>query len=238
MQFHQRRTRTSDPQSTHYKRNRGLAADWTVPVSARSFLLQWFKASDWFTHVCPHPGTPVTSRMTSVCKGCCCGEHGPFVYRFDRLRLVHSTWTALSWFQFANWSSPTPVWTAALEYTSWTRWAPTVLVSLQPVKSWRWCAWPMNASCKWVDLLQVSSVQFMCCKRFFTRHAGLRQRGSHAALGLARRNTRCMQRTLGTASCSLSLLNRSGRVEYLWHHVCTQCLCVSSNKEMTWFTCA
>jgi len=38
-----------------------------------------------------------------------------------------------------------------------TDWAPTVLVSLQPVKSWRW---PMSVSCNWVDLLQVSSVQF------------------------------------------------------------------------------
>jgi len=45
--------------------------------------------------------------------------------------------------------------------------------------------------------------------------ARLRQRGSHAALGLARRNTRCRQRTLGNTSCSQSLLGRSGRVEYL-----------------------
>jgi len=36
--------------------------------------------------------------------------------------------------------------------------------------------------------------------------ARLRQRGAHAALGLARRNTRCRQRTLGTASCSQGLL--------------------------------
>jgi len=41
-----------------------------------------------------------------------------------------------------------------------TIWAPTVLVSLQPIESWRWRAWPMNASCNWVDLLPVSSVQF------------------------------------------------------------------------------
>ena len=41
-----------------------------------------------------------------------------------------------------------------------TNWALTVLVSLQPIKSWRWCAWPMNASCNWVGLLQVSSVHF------------------------------------------------------------------------------
>ena len=37
------------------------------------------------------------------------------------------------------------------------------LVSLQPIKSWRWRAWPMNASCNWVDLLRVSSVQFSSC---------------------------------------------------------------------------
>ena len=56
----------------------------------------------------------------------------------------------------------------------------------------------------------------------------LRQWGSHAALGLARRNTRCRQQTLGTTSCSQGLLRlygRSGRVEYVllfsrtWHTV-------------------
>ena len=45
--------------------------------------------------------------------------------------------------------------------------------------------------------------------------ARLRQRGSHAALGLAHRNTRCRQRTLGTTSCSQGLLGRSGCDEYL-----------------------
>ena len=43
-------------------------------------------------------------------------------------------------------------------HSAQTGWAPTDLVSLQPIKSWRWRAWPMNASCNWVDLLQVSSV--------------------------------------------------------------------------------
>jgi len=42
----------------------------------------------------------------------------------------------------------------------------------------------------------------------------LRHRGSHAAFGLAHRNTRCRQRTLGITSCSQGLLGRSGRVEY------------------------
>ena len=37
---------------------------------------------------------------------------------------------------------------------------------------------------------------------------------SQAALGLARRNTRCRQRTLGTTSCSRGLLGRSGHLEY------------------------
>ena len=41
--------------------------------------------------------------------------------------------------------------------------------------------------------------------------ARLRQRGSHAALGLARRNTRCRQRTLGATSCSQGLLGRKWR---------------------------
>ena len=39
--------------------------------------------------------------------------------------------------------------------------------------------------------------------------ARLRQRGSHTALGLARRNTYCTQRTLGNTSCSQGLLGRS-----------------------------
>jgi len=38
----------------------------------------------------------------------------------------------------------------------------TVAVSLQPIKSWRWRAQPMNASCNWVDLLQISSVHVLC----------------------------------------------------------------------------
>ena len=41
-----------------------------------------------------------------------------------------------------------------------TDWAPAVLVLLQSVKSRRRRAWPVNASCNWVDLLQVSLGQF------------------------------------------------------------------------------
>ena len=44
--------------------------------------------------------------------------------------------------------------------------------------------------------------------------ARLSQWGSHAALGLARRSTRCRQRTLGATSYSQGPLGRSGRVEY------------------------
>ena len=47
------------------------------------------------------------------------------------------------------------------------------------------------------------------------RQAEERGSHSHAGLGLARRNTCCRQRTLGTISCRQGLLGRSGRVEYL-----------------------
>ena len=57
--------------------------------------------------------------------------------------------------------------------------------------------------------------------------ARLRQWGS----GLARRYTRCRQRTLGTTSCSQCLLGRIGRVECLCHHACTSCPCVYSDNK-------
>ena len=69
----------------------------------------------------------------------------------------------------------------------------------------------------------VDDVIFTHKLRLLDVAARLRQRGSHAALSLARRNTRCRQRTLGTTSCTQGLLGRSGRVEYLWHHVCPYC---------------
>ena len=34
-----------------------------------------------------------------------------------------------------------------------------VLVSLQSIKSWRWRAWSVSASCKWLDSFQFSSYQ-------------------------------------------------------------------------------
>jgi len=54
----------------------------------------------------------------------------------------------------------------------------------------------------------VADVIFVHKLRLLDVVARLRQRGSHAALGLARRNTRCRQRTLGTTSCSHGLLGR------------------------------
>ena len=42
----------------------------------------------------------------------------------------------------------------------------------------------------------------------------LRLQDSHAALGLARRNTHHRQQTFGTTSCSQGLLGRSGRVKH------------------------
>ena len=45
-----------------------------------------------------------------------------------------------------------------------TDWAPTVLVLLQPVESWRWHVLPMNVSFNWVNLLPFFSIEFMCCE--------------------------------------------------------------------------
>jgi len=48
-----------------------------------------------------------------------------------------------------------------------TDWALTVLVSLQPIKSWRWREWwPMNASSNWVDFLQIAYVWFSSVNKF------------------------------------------------------------------------
>ena len=42
-----------------------------------------------------------------------------------------------------------------------TDWASTVPISLQPIASWRWRAWPVNTSCNnWVDLLQAGQFSF------------------------------------------------------------------------------
>jgi len=70
------------------------------------------------------------------------------------------------------------------------------------------------------DMLHISGFMddaiFAHKPRLLDVAARLRQWGSHAALGLARRNTCCRQWTLGNTSCSQVLLGRSGCVEYLW----------------------
>jgi len=51
-------------------------------------------------------------------------------------------------------------WTPVGMHVLRTNRALTVLVSLQPVNTKHGRAWSMNTSCNWVDLLQVSAVQF------------------------------------------------------------------------------
>jgi len=75
------------------------------------------------------------------------------------------------------------------------------------------------------DMLRISGfmgdVIFARKPRLLDVATRLRQWGSHAPLGFAHRNTRCRQQKLGTTSCSRDRLGSSGRVEYLWQHVCT-----------------
>jgi len=54
----------------------------------------------------------------------------------------------------------------------------------------------------------------LAARRRHQAEAARLTRTSYAALSLARRNTCCRQRTLGTTSCSQGILGRSGRVEY------------------------
>jgi len=51
------------------------------------------------------------------------------------------------------------------EWSSWTEGAPTVLVSLQPIKLWR-CVQPVNV-CRVCVLTRCRSVQFICCEQAF-----------------------------------------------------------------------
>ena len=51
--------------------------------------------------------------------------------------------------------------TLQCEHAFRTNWAPIVLVLLLPITWWRWRAWPMNAFCNWVKLLQISLGQFI-----------------------------------------------------------------------------
>jgi len=71
---------------------------------------------------------------------------------YVKLCSQHTNWTKL---QFANYSYEYRLSNGRV-HSGRTDWAPTVLVSLQPIKSWRRRAWSVNVSCKRVDLLQVS----------------------------------------------------------------------------------
>ena len=46
-----------------------------------------------------------------------------------------------------------------------TDWAPAVLVTLQPIKSWRWCWWPRT--CRVTRSTCYRSGHFVCCKQTF-----------------------------------------------------------------------
>ena len=77
-----------------------------------------------------------------------------------------------NWTQHVNSSSlwvhcEPPRWMIGIQVFR-TDWALTVLVSLQLTQSWRWRAWPLNASCNSVNLLQVSSVQFSSVRALWT----------------------------------------------------------------------
>ena len=85
---------------------------------------------------------------------------------------------------------------------------------------WLWLCFPLGHS----DIMyfRFYGWHHFCNKqRLLDVTARLKQWGSHSALGLARRYTRCRQRMLGSTSCSQGLLGHSGRVEYLWRCVCT-----------------
>ena len=86
-----------------------------------------------------------------------------------------------------------------------TNWAPTVLVPLQPIKSWRWRARPMNASCNWVDLLQISSVQFMRSEQTFRVHSVPSMIGTNWAGSRCDTTVQCVSYIARCVSLVLSL---------------------------------
>jgi len=101
--------------------------------------------------------------------------------------------------------------------SGWTDWAPTDLVSLQPIKSCRWRSWPVNASCNWVDLLQVNSFSSCAVNRpWCCGGVDHRTTGSHLIprllfidiIRLAKRTCRALSRLLSTAN-SLSAWTHS-----------------------------
>jgi len=78
---------------------------------------------------------------------------------------------------------------------------------------WACYLWPFRLGpplAAYSDMLRISGfmndVIFAHKLRLLDVATRLRQRGSQKASGLARRNTRCRQRTLGTTSCSQGLL--------------------------------
>ena len=96
------------------------------------------------------------------------------------VRLVHSAWTQLN---------SSPVRELAISnvnsrigiHVFRTDWAASFAAANQ-------ASWPLNASCNWVDLLQVSSGQFMCCEQIFTQMISCVSTLSHSiALVLMRR---------------------------------------------------
>ena len=87
------------------------------------------------------------------------------------IKFVHSTWTEQNCSELN--SSSEHVYSNASFHVA-RRWLSTNCPSFAAANriAWRWRAWPMNASCNWVDLLQVISVQFTCYGRAFIVSCG------------------------------------------------------------------
>ena len=105
----------------------------------------------------------VTNAMTSCCCcwwwwWCCCWWWWWWWFCTFVVSLVHSTWTELM--QIANSSVNSRTAILALRTNS-----PSFAAANQV---WRRRAWPMSASCNWVELLQVRSGQFMRCEQTST----------------------------------------------------------------------
>jgi len=77
-----------------------------------------------------------------------------------------------------------------------------VLVWMQPVKSWRWSAWPMSASCNWVELLQVSSELQINSVRVLRANRNSSQERAYAG---GEANVQSQQESLGMVWCCVSI---------------------------------
>ena len=92
--------------------------------------------------------------------------------------------------------------------------------------------WRGSVLCQRSDTFRISGfmddVIFAHKLRLLNVAARLRQWASHShtALSLARRNTCCRQRTLGTTSCSQPLLGHSGNAQYLVSCLHMMYLCI------------